>query len=188
MSRRSSRSRRCCAAPTLCHLDVPDIDVMWTDLPDPQAPLGARGIGEIGITGTAAAVANTVFNASGKRVRTSCCRDIAPWRAGAPRPHHRLRRTHSLTRRTIAPFGRFYLGRHLVNEWRALGESLGGSLNRRFHIPHCARLTVKGFKLLKRECGQKCSGPCTEVFRRDALRARSPRNSSRSTGATAQGV
>ena len=51
------------------HLDVPEIDVMWTDLPDPQAPLGARGIGEIGITGTAAAIANAVFNATGRRVR-----------------------------------------------------------------------------------------------------------------------
>ncbi len=51
------------------HLDVPEIDVMWTDIPDPQAPLGARGIGEIGITGTAAAIANAVFNATGKRVR-----------------------------------------------------------------------------------------------------------------------
>ena len=51
------------------HLDVPEIDVMWTDIADPQAPLGARGIGEIGITGTAAAIANAVFNATGKRVR-----------------------------------------------------------------------------------------------------------------------
>lgn len=51
------------------HLDVPEIDVMWTDIPDPQAPLGARGIGEIGITGTAAAIANAVFNATGTRVR-----------------------------------------------------------------------------------------------------------------------
>jgi xanthine dehydrogenase YagR molybdenum-binding subunit len=51
------------------HLDVPEIDVMWTDIPDLQAPLGARGIGEIGITGTAAAIANAVFNATGKRVR-----------------------------------------------------------------------------------------------------------------------
>jgi xanthine dehydrogenase YagR molybdenum-binding subunit len=33
------------------------------------SPLGARGIGEIGITGTAAAIANAVFNATGKRVR-----------------------------------------------------------------------------------------------------------------------
>jgi xanthine dehydrogenase YagR molybdenum-binding subunit len=51
------------------HLDVPDIDVMWTGIPDPRSPLGARGIGEIGITGVAAAVANAVFNATGRRVR-----------------------------------------------------------------------------------------------------------------------
>lgn len=51
------------------HLDVPAIDVMWTGIPDPRSPLGARGIGEIGITGVAAAVANAVFNATGKRVR-----------------------------------------------------------------------------------------------------------------------
>lgn len=51
------------------HMDVPEIDVIWTDIPDPRAPLGARGIGEIGITGVAAAVANAVFNATGKRVR-----------------------------------------------------------------------------------------------------------------------
>jgi xanthine dehydrogenase YagR molybdenum-binding subunit len=51
------------------HLDVPDIEVMWTDIPDPRTPMGARGIGEIGITGVAAAVANAAFNATGKRVR-----------------------------------------------------------------------------------------------------------------------
>ncbi|EJL33479.1 xanthine dehydrogenase family protein molybdopterin-binding subunit [Novosphingobium sp. AP12] len=51
------------------HLDVPQIDVMWTGIPDPRSPLGARGIGEIGVTGVAAAVANAVFNATGKRVR-----------------------------------------------------------------------------------------------------------------------
>jgi xanthine dehydrogenase YagR molybdenum-binding subunit len=51
------------------HMDVPEIDVIWTDIPDPYTPMGAHGIGEIGITGTAAAVANAVFNATGKRVR-----------------------------------------------------------------------------------------------------------------------
>jgi xanthine dehydrogenase YagR molybdenum-binding subunit len=51
------------------HMDVPEIDVIWTDIPDPHAPMGAHGIGEIGITGTAAAVANAVFNATGKRIR-----------------------------------------------------------------------------------------------------------------------
>ena len=51
------------------HMDVPPIDVMWTDIPDPRTPMGARGIGEIGTTGVAAAVANAVFNATGKRLR-----------------------------------------------------------------------------------------------------------------------
>jgi xanthine dehydrogenase YagR molybdenum-binding subunit len=51
------------------HLDVPDIDVLWTDIPDPRTPMGARGIGEIGITGVAAAIANAAFNATGLRVR-----------------------------------------------------------------------------------------------------------------------
>jgi xanthine dehydrogenase YagR molybdenum-binding subunit len=51
------------------HMDVPQIDVMWTDIPDPHAPMGAHGVGEIGITGVGAAVANAVYNATGKRVR-----------------------------------------------------------------------------------------------------------------------
>jgi len=51
------------------HMDVPEIDVIWTDVPDPHAPMGARGIGEIGITGVGAAVANAIYNATGKRVR-----------------------------------------------------------------------------------------------------------------------
>jgi xanthine dehydrogenase YagR molybdenum-binding subunit len=51
------------------HLDVPEIEVIWTDVPDPHAPMGARGIGEIGITGVGAAVANAIYNACGKRVR-----------------------------------------------------------------------------------------------------------------------
>ena len=51
------------------HMDVPDIEVMWTDIPDPHSPVGAHGIGELGITGTGAAVANAIFNATGKRVR-----------------------------------------------------------------------------------------------------------------------
>ncbi len=50
------------------HLDVPQIDVIWTDIPDPIAPGGVHGIGEIGITGVGAAVANAVYNATGKRI------------------------------------------------------------------------------------------------------------------------
>jgi xanthine dehydrogenase YagR molybdenum-binding subunit len=51
------------------HLDVPPIEIIWTDIADPHTPMGAHGIGEIGITGTGAAVANAVFNATGKRIR-----------------------------------------------------------------------------------------------------------------------
>jgi xanthine dehydrogenase YagR molybdenum-binding subunit len=52
------------------HLDVPPIDVHFIGKPDPHiSPIGARGIGEIGITGVSAAIANAVFNATGKRLR-----------------------------------------------------------------------------------------------------------------------
>lgn len=50
-------------------MDVPSIEILYTNKPDPQAPMGARGIGEIGITGVGAAVANAVYNATGVRVR-----------------------------------------------------------------------------------------------------------------------
>jgi len=50
--------------------DIPQIQVSFIDKPDPQiSPLGARGIGEIGITGIAAAIANGVYHATGIRVR-----------------------------------------------------------------------------------------------------------------------
>ncbi|MBB4084458.1 CO/xanthine dehydrogenase Mo-binding subunit [Sphingomonas carotinifaciens] len=43
--------------------------MIWTDIPDPHAPMGAHGIGEIGITGVAAAVANAIYDATNTRVR-----------------------------------------------------------------------------------------------------------------------
>ena len=50
--------------------DIGTIDVTCLNIPDTKfSPLGARGIGEIGITGAAAAVANAIFNATGKRLR-----------------------------------------------------------------------------------------------------------------------
>jgi xanthine dehydrogenase YagR molybdenum-binding subunit len=53
------------------HLDVPPIDVHFIGKSDPHiSPIGARGIGEIGITGVSAAIANAVFNATGKRLRS----------------------------------------------------------------------------------------------------------------------
>jgi xanthine dehydrogenase YagR molybdenum-binding subunit len=51
------------------NLDVPNIEVHFLDIPDPLTPMGARGLGEIGITGTAASIANAVFNATGRRIR-----------------------------------------------------------------------------------------------------------------------
>ena len=51
------------------NLDVPAIEIIYNGIPDEHTPLGAHGIGEIGITGVAAAVANAVFNATGKRIR-----------------------------------------------------------------------------------------------------------------------
>jgi xanthine dehydrogenase YagR molybdenum-binding subunit len=52
------------------HADIPEIEVQFIDKPDPYiSPIGARGIGEIGITGIAAAIANAIYNATGKRVR-----------------------------------------------------------------------------------------------------------------------
>jgi xanthine dehydrogenase YagR molybdenum-binding subunit len=50
--------------------DIGQIDVTCLDIPDTKFnPLGGRGIGEIGITGSAAAVANAIYNATGKRIR-----------------------------------------------------------------------------------------------------------------------
>ena len=52
------------------HADVPELDVMFVDEPDPFVnPLGVKGVGELGITGIAAALANAVFHATGRRVR-----------------------------------------------------------------------------------------------------------------------
>jgi xanthine dehydrogenase YagR molybdenum-binding subunit len=50
--------------------DIGEIDVSVLNIPDKKFnPLGARGIGEIGITGASAAVANAIYNATGKRIR-----------------------------------------------------------------------------------------------------------------------
>ena len=50
--------------------DVQDIKVIFVDEPDEIVnPLGVKGIGEIGVVGTAAAIANAIYHATGKRVR-----------------------------------------------------------------------------------------------------------------------
>jgi xanthine dehydrogenase YagR molybdenum-binding subunit len=50
--------------------DVPSLDVHFVAFPDTNLnELGARGIGEIGLAGVAAAIANAVYHATGVRVR-----------------------------------------------------------------------------------------------------------------------
>jgi xanthine dehydrogenase YagR molybdenum-binding subunit len=50
--------------------DVGEMDVAWIDEHDPHVnPMGSKGIGEIGICGSPAAIANAVFHATGVRVR-----------------------------------------------------------------------------------------------------------------------
>ncbi|NET59230.1 MAG: xanthine dehydrogenase family protein molybdopterin-binding subunit [Symploca sp. SIO2E6] len=52
------------------HADIPRIQVTFVGEPDLNFnPLGARGVGEIGITGVSAAVANAIYHATGKRIR-----------------------------------------------------------------------------------------------------------------------
>jgi xanthine dehydrogenase YagR molybdenum-binding subunit len=50
--------------------DIPQIEAIFVDKPDLNInPIGAKGMGEIALIGMAAAVANAVYNATGKRVR-----------------------------------------------------------------------------------------------------------------------
>jgi xanthine dehydrogenase YagR molybdenum-binding subunit len=49
--------------------DIHDIRVIFVDEADDSNPLGIKGLGEIGIVGVAAAIANAVYHATGKRVR-----------------------------------------------------------------------------------------------------------------------
>ncbi len=52
------------------HADIPHQDVVFLDEPDPRAsPMKAKGVGELGICGVSAAIANAVHNATGVRVR-----------------------------------------------------------------------------------------------------------------------
>ncbi|MGZ6390497.1 MAG: xanthine dehydrogenase family protein molybdopterin-binding subunit [Ktedonobacterales bacterium] len=50
--------------------DTGTVEIAWIDEDDPHVnPMGAKGIGEIGIVGTAAAIANAVYHATGVRIR-----------------------------------------------------------------------------------------------------------------------
>ena len=50
--------------------DIHEIEVIFVEEKDDEInPLGVKGVGEIGIIGTTAAIANAVYHATGKRVR-----------------------------------------------------------------------------------------------------------------------
>ncbi|MDB5025187.1 MAG: xanthine dehydrogenase YagR molybdenum-binding subunit [Mucilaginibacter sp.] len=52
------------------HADIPQVEALFVNKPDPNLnPMGAKGMGEIATIGVAAAVANAVYNATGKRIR-----------------------------------------------------------------------------------------------------------------------
>jgi len=52
------------------HADVPDVDIQFVEEVDEHVnPLGVKGVGELGIVGAAAAVANAVYHATGVRIR-----------------------------------------------------------------------------------------------------------------------
>jgi xanthine dehydrogenase YagR molybdenum-binding subunit len=52
------------------HADIPQQDVIFLDEVDPTiSPIKAKGVGELGISGVAASVANAIYNATGVRVR-----------------------------------------------------------------------------------------------------------------------
>jgi xanthine dehydrogenase YagR molybdenum-binding subunit len=50
--------------------DVPDLDVIFVGKPDEFHPVGVKGLGEIGVVGVSAAIANAVFHATGRRIRS----------------------------------------------------------------------------------------------------------------------
>jgi xanthine dehydrogenase YagR molybdenum-binding subunit len=50
--------------------DVPDLDVVFVGEADRLSPIGIKGLGEIGIVGVSAAIANAVFHATGLRIRS----------------------------------------------------------------------------------------------------------------------
>ena len=50
--------------------DVPGLDVVFVGEPDRFSPIGIKGLGEVGLVGVAAAIANAVYHATGRRIRS----------------------------------------------------------------------------------------------------------------------
>jgi hypothetical protein len=114
--------------------DVPNIDVTFVDYPDLiVSPLGARGVGEIGITGVAPAIANAIYHATGIRVRDN------PDHAGQA-PGRTLRRGVRLRLPTVqSPQLRFGGGEHALAFGR---QRFAGTVN--IEIQHRHRRLERG--------------------------------------------
>lgn len=53
------------------HADVADVDAILIEEDDSRGhPLGVKGLGEIGVVGTAAAIANAIYHATGQRINS----------------------------------------------------------------------------------------------------------------------
>ena len=50
--------------------DVPELDVVFVGEPDRFNPTGTKGLGEVGVVGVAAAIANAIYHATGRRIRS----------------------------------------------------------------------------------------------------------------------
>ncbi|MEV7843386.1 xanthine dehydrogenase family protein molybdopterin-binding subunit [Streptomyces cyaneofuscatus] len=70
------------------HADVPDVEADWVEDHDPDDPVGIKGVGEIGIVGAAAAVANAVWHATGVRHRNLPIRPDRILAVSAPQPRN----------------------------------------------------------------------------------------------------
>jgi xanthine dehydrogenase YagR molybdenum-binding subunit len=53
----------------MTHLDTPKIDVLFVETEDAFGPFGAKSIGESSIIPSVGAIANAIFNATGKRIK-----------------------------------------------------------------------------------------------------------------------
>ena len=56
-------------ARVMTHLDTPEIGVLFVETEDQYGPFGAKSIGESSIIPSVGAVANAIFNATGKRIK-----------------------------------------------------------------------------------------------------------------------
>ena len=56
------------------HSDIPEFEISFVEYPDFYLdPMGARGVGELGICGVAGAIANAIYRATGKRHLLQTC-------------------------------------------------------------------------------------------------------------------